>query len=283
MSQKVWFITGASRGFGRIWAEAALNRGDKVAVTARKIEAVADLKERYGDSVLPLNLDVTNPVQITEAVATAHRNFGRLDVVLNNAGYALVGAIEEPDEASIRAEFETNFFGTLRVIREVLPYLREQRNGHIVGVSSVSGLVAHPISGYYHASKWAFEAVHESLSQEVKQFGINVTLLEPGAYATDFASQSSLVISEGLDAYAELRAQAFAAGAKMKFGDPQATVEAVFKVIDAETPPLRVFLGSEGLATVPPTYAARLAAWQEWATVSTAAQGEAKEHQIATL
>ena len=200
MSQKVWFITGASRGFGRIWAEAALKRGDKVAITARKLDAIADFKERYSGAVLPLVLDVTSPSQVKDAVAQAHTHFGRLDVVLNPAGYALVGAIEEPDEASIRAEFETNLFGTLRVIRAALPYLRGQGVGHIIGVSSVSGILAQPISGYYHASKWAFEAIHETLSQEVKQFGINVTLLEPGPYATDFASQSSLVISPALDA-----------------------------------------------------------------------------------
>lgn len=228
MSQKVWFITGASRGFGRVWAEAALNRGDKVAVTARKREAVADLKELYGDAVLPLALDVTDDAQVKDALAQAHAHFGRLDIVLNNAGYALVGAIEEPDEASIRAEFETNFFGTLRVIREALPYFRKQGGGHMIGVSSGAGLLAYPISGYYNASKWAFEAIHESLSQEVRQFGIHVTLLEPGPYATDFASQSSLVVSAGLDAYAEMRAHVFAAASKTEFGDPHATVDAVF-------------------------------------------------------
>ena len=283
MSQKVWFITGASRGFGRIWAEAALNRGDKVAITARKLDAIADFRERYSEAVLPLELDVTNRSQVEDAVAQAHAYFGRFDVVLNNAGYALVGAIEEPEEASIRAEFETNFFGTLRVIRAALPLLRNQRSGHIIGVSSVSGILAHPISGYYHASKWAFEAIHESLSQEVKQFGISVTLLEPGPYATDFASQSSLVISKGLDAYAEMRAHAFAAGAKMEFGDPHATVDAVFKVVGSENPPLRVFLGTEGLSLVPAAYAARLSAWQEWAAVSTAAQGHGQTHAIASL
>ena len=283
MSQKVWFITGASRGFGRIWAEAALKCGDKVAITARKLDSIADFKERYSEAVLPLELDVTNRSQVEDAVAQAHAYFGRFDVVLNNAGYALVGAIEEPEEASIRAEFETNFFGTLRVIRAALPLLRNQRSGHIIGVSSVSGILAHPISGYYHASKWAFEAIHESLSQEVKQFGISVTLLEPGPYATDFASQSSLVISKGLDAYAEMRAHAFAAGAKMEFGDPHATVDAVFKVVGSENPPLRVFLGTEGLSLVPAAYAARLSAWQEWAAVSTAAQGQAQAHQIASL
>lgn len=283
MSQKVWFITGASRGLGRIWAEAAIQRGDKVAVTARKLEAVSDLKEKYGDLVLPLALDVTNAAQTTEAIASAHQYFGRLDIILNNAGYALVGAVEEPDEASIRAEFDTNFFGALRVIREALPYLREQGSGHILGVSSVAGILAHPISGYYHASKWAFEAIHESLSQEVKQFGIKVTIFEPGPYATDFSSQSSLVISEGLDAYAEMRAAAFVAGAKMNFGDPHATVDAVFKVVDSENPPLRLFLGMEGLDLVPAAYAARIAAWKEWEPVSTAAQGEAQAHSIANL
>jgi NADP-dependent 3-hydroxy acid dehydrogenase YdfG len=283
MSKKVWFIPGASRGFGRVWAEAALNRGEKVAVTARKLEAVKDLKERYGEAVLPLALDVTDAAQVADALARAHRYFGKLDIVLNNAGYALVGAIEEPDEASIRAEFDTNFFGTLSVIRAALPYLREQGSGHVIGVSSVSGLVAHPISGYYHASKWAFEAVHESLSQEVKQFGIKVTLLEPGPYATDFASQSSLVISAGLDAYADMRAHAFAAGAKMAFGDPHATVDAVFKVVDSENPPLRIFLGTEGPGLVPSVYAARLAVWEEWGAVSNAAQGVAKAHEIASL
>lgn len=283
MSQKVWFITGASRGFGRTWAEAALKRGDKVAITARKLDAIADFKERYSDAVLALALDVTRPSQVRDAVAQAHAHFGRLDIVLNNAGYALVGAIEEPDEASIRAEFETNFFGALRVIRAALPYLREQQGGHIIGVSSVAGLLAHPISGYYHASKWAFEAIHESLSQEVQQFGIKVTLLEPGPYATDFARQSSLVVSQGLNAYAEMRAYAFAAGATMEFGDPHATVDAVFKVVDSENPPLRIFLGTEGLNLVPRAYAARLSAWQEWAAVSTAAHGEAQTHQIASL
>lgn len=276
MSGKVWFITGASRGFGRIWAEAALQRGDKVAATARTLAGVADLAERYGESVHPLALDVTDPGQARVAVAQAHAHFGGLDIVLNNAGYALVGAIEEASEAEIRAEFETNVFGALRVIQAALPLLREQGRGHILGVSSVAGIVASPIVGFYHASKWAFEALHESLAQEVGGFGIKVTLLEPGAYATGFASQTSLKIAAGIDAYAELRTQVFAAGASIEFGDPQATAEAVLKIVDAENPPLRIFLGTEGMPLVRAAYASRLGIWEAWEAISNAAQGKAR-------
>jgi NAD(P)-dependent dehydrogenase (short-subunit alcohol dehydrogenase family) len=283
MSGKIWFITGASRGFGRVWAEAALDRGDKVVATARNVASLDALVERHGNAVLPLALDVTAPDQAGKVVAAAHAHFGRLDVVINNAGYALVGAIEEAAEADVRQEFDTNFFGTLRVIQAVLPYLRQQGSGHILGVSSVAGIVASPISGFYNASKWAFEALHESLAQEIAPFGIKVTLLEPGAYATDFASQASLKISSGLDAYAGLRQQAFAAGAQMEFGDPQATAAAILKLVDVETPPLRFFVGTEGLPVARAAYAARLSTWEEWEADSSAAQGIGKHHAIAPL
>lgn len=283
MAQKIWFITGASRGFGRIWAKAALARGDKVAATARDVATLSDLAARHGDAVLPLALDVTNGDAVYGAVAAAHRHFGRLDVVLNNAGYALVGAIEEVDETDLRAELDTNVFGMLRVIQAALPYLREQGGGHILSVSSVAGLVAHPISGAYHMSKWAVEAMHEALAAEIAPFGIKVTMLEPGAYATDFASATSLKITPGLDVYAELRRQAFAAGAQMAFGDPEATVPAVLAVVDAEAPPLRLFLGTEGLPVARAAYAARLATWEAWEEVSNAAQGVPPAHRIAAL
>jgi NAD(P)-dependent dehydrogenase (short-subunit alcohol dehydrogenase family) len=283
MSGKVWFNTGASRGIGRIWAEAALRRGDRVAASARNPASLADLKKGYGDAVLPLALDVTDSEQVTEVVEQAHRHFGRLDVVLNNAGYALVGAVEEAAEVAIRAEFETNFFGALHVIQAALPLLREQGSGHILAVSSVSGIVASPIVGFYNASKWALEALHESLAQEVKSFGIKVTLLEPGAYATDFSSQSSLRMSGGIEAYAALKAQVFAAGAAMEFGDPQATAEAVLRIVDLQEPPLRFFVGTEGLPAARAAYADRLATWEAWEPLSTAAQGTSRKHAIASL
>lgn len=283
MSNKIWFITGASRGLGRIWAEAALKQGDCVAATARSLNGVADLVAHYGERVLPLALDVTEPDQIEQAVHRARAHFGRLDVVVNNAGYALVGAIEEASDDDIRAQFETNFFGALRVIRAALPLLRQQGHGHILGVSSVAGIAASPIIGFYHASKWAFEALHESLAQEVNAFGIKVTLLEPGAYATDFSNHSSLKIAAGLDAYHALRTQVFAAGGSIDFGDPLATVPAVQKIVNMEEPPLRFFLGTEGLPVARAIYANRLATWEAWESESNAAQGNSRKHSIASL
>ncbi len=280
MTSKVWFITGAARGFGRVWAEAALERGDKVVATARNTNALNALVERYGDLVLPLALDVTDAQQVSDVVAHAHRNFGQLDVVLNNAGYALVGAIEESQPDDVKAEFETNFFGALRVIQAVLPILRQQNSGHILGVSSVAGIVAGPITGFYNASKWALEAMHDSLAQEVAAFGIKVTLIEPGAYATDFASPVSLQISEGLEDYKALRQQVFAQSAHIDLGEPQATAQAVLQIVDADQPPLRIFLGTEGMPVARAVYAARLAEWEQWEAVSNAAQGTSTRQTI---
>lgn len=274
--QKTWFITGASRGFGRIWSEAALSRGDLVAATARTLEGVSDLKERFGDAILPLALDVTDAEQVQQVVAQAHAHFGRLDVVLNNAGYSLVGTIEEASEADIRALFETNYFGTIRVIQTALPLLRQQGSGHILGVSSGQGLTAMPLIGYYCTSKWAIEALHESLAQEVKPFGIKVTLIEPGAYATEFASPSSLKRADGLEVYDSLREQISSQLSGEKRGDPQATAEAILQIVDAQEPPLRFILGNQNLPQVRAVYADRIATWEAWAEVSNAAQSESR-------
>jgi NAD(P)-dependent dehydrogenase (short-subunit alcohol dehydrogenase family) len=280
MSDKIWFITGASRGFGRVWTEGALERGDKVVATARSITAFSELSKRYGNAILPLALDVTKRDQVEAVIAQAHAHFGRLDVVINNAGYALLGAVEEASEADIRAEFETNFFGALAVIQTVLPLLRRQGGGHIVGVSSVAGVSANAVMGFYNASKWAFEALHESLSKEVAGFGIKVTLLEPGAYATEFASQLSLKIAAGLEAYGDIRAQLFSYGSTIEFGDPRATVEALFKIVDAERPPLRFFVGTEGLPVARAAYAERLALWEGWEKESNSAQGVSRKQVL---
>src|SRR3954463_1487076 len=204
---KIWFITGASRGFGRVWADAALKRGDKVTATARTLASIADLKEEYGANVLTLELDVTKPDQVETAVNRAHAHFGRLDIVLNNAGYSLVGTIEEASADEIKAMYETNVLGSVAVIQAALPLLREQGGGHILGTSSNLGHVVLPVIGYYCSSKWAFEAIHESLALEVKPFGIKVTIIEPGAYATEFASQESLKFAAGMDIYTAFKKQ----------------------------------------------------------------------------
>ena len=270
---KVWFITGASRGLGRVWAEAALERGDKVAATARKLDSIALLKEKYGDKVLPLALDVTDAGQVKEAVTTAFEHFGRLDIVLNNAGYSLVGTIEEASADDIRLLYETNILGPVAVIQAALPLLRRQGYGHILGTSSNLGHVTLPVIGYYCSSKWAFEAIHESLAAEVKQWGIKVTIIEPGAYATEFGSAQSLKFANNLDIYADFKTSFFGGLQQLERGVPQATPPALFQIVDSETPPLRFNLGSRNLSWTREVYAERIATWEAWDEVSRSAQG----------
>jgi NAD(P)-dependent dehydrogenase (short-subunit alcohol dehydrogenase family) len=273
--QKTWFITGASRGFGRIWAEAALERGDRVTATARKRADVADLAGRFGDRVLPLALDVIDSGQVQRAVDQAYGHFGRLDVLVNNAGASLFAATEEASDEQIRGLFDANYLGMVRVLRAALPLLRKQGSGHILGVSSGLGITALPLIGFYCATKWAVEAMHESLAQEVAGFGLKVTIVEPGAYATDFGKSSQ--IADGMEAYAELRKQFLTHLANVERGDPEATAEAILKLVDAENPPLRLALGTSILPRARAAYTERLKTWEAWEEVSNAAMGEPKE------
>lgn len=271
---KTWFITGASRGFGRTWAEAALTRGDKVAATARNLEDIADLAKRFGDAVLPLSLDVTNSKQVTQVVNQAHTHFGRIDVLVNNAGTSLLAATEEASDDEIRNLFDTNYIGMVRVLRAALPLLRRQGGGHILGVSSGLGITSLPLIGFYSATKWAVEALHEALAQEVKSFGIKVTLVEPAAYATDFGKSAK--IADVLEPYADFRKQVMARLSTMERGDPQATSEAILKLVDTENPPLRLGLGTTILSRARAAYAERIATWEAWESVSNAAMGQPK-------
>jgi NAD(P)-dependent dehydrogenase (short-subunit alcohol dehydrogenase family) len=188
---RTWFITGASRGFGKEWSIAALERGDTVAATARDTTALDDLVQRFGDKVLPVQLDVNDRDAVFAAVAQAHDHFGALDVVVNNAGYGQFGMIEEISEAEARAQFDTNVFGALFVTQAALPYLRAQGSGHILQVSSIGGISAFPNIGIYNASKWALEGFSQSLAQEVAEFGIKVTIIEPGGFSTDWGGASA--------------------------------------------------------------------------------------------
>jgi NAD(P)-dependent dehydrogenase (short-subunit alcohol dehydrogenase family) len=274
MAEKVWFITGTSRGFGRAWAEAALARGDRVAATARDVSSLDALVDRFGESVLPMELDVTSREECFAAVAGAHRTFGRLDVVVNNAGYGHFGFIEEVTEAEARAQLETNLFGALWVTQAALPFLRAQGFGHIVQVSSIGGISAFPMTGWYAASKWALEGFSQSLAQEVAGFGVRVTLVEPGGYATDWAG-SSAARSAPLADYDEVRERAKEARAKRVSspGNPVASASALMRVVDAEEPPLRVFFGSAPLGIAQADYASRIETWEKWQDVAELAQG----------
>ena len=269
---KIWFITGSSRGFGRQFVEAALSRGDTVAATARNAGSLADLVAAHGDAILPLALDVTDKAAVTETVRRAHEHFGRLDVVVNNAGYGLFGAVEELSEQDIRNQFETNLFGALWVTQAALPYLRRQGSGHIVQISSIGGVTAFPNMGGYHASKWALEGLTDSLAQEVTGFGIKVTLVEPGAFSTEWAGPSA-AHSAPLAAYDGVREAVAAGFSGIKLSDPAGVGPALLKVVDAENPPLRVFFGTFQLPLIHQAYTERLKTWDDWAAVSAEAEG----------
>jgi NAD(P)-dependent dehydrogenase (short-subunit alcohol dehydrogenase family) len=270
---KTIFITGASRGFGKLWAEAFLKRGDKVVATARNTDSLNDLVQAYGANILPIQLDVNNRAADFAAIAKAKAHFGTIDVLINNAGYGLFGTIEEVTEQEARDQIETNVFGLLWVTQAVLPVMREQGYGHIIQVSSVLGITTLPVLGIYNASKFAVEGLTETLATEVAGFGIKVSLIEPNGFSTDWAGGSAAQ-SKSIDAYDGVKA-AFEAGMADAdaFGKPEATADAVLQLVDSANPPLRLFLGKVALPWVKQVYANKLATWEEWDEVATAAHG----------
>lgn len=259
---KTWFITGTSRGFGRAWTVAALERGDRVAATARDTSTLTDLVDRFGDAILPIPLDVNDRAADIAAVQAAHRHFGRLDVVVNNAGFGHFGAVEELTEDETRAQMETNFFGAVWITQAAIPLLREQGGGHIVQVSSIGGVTAFPLLSVYNASKWALEGFTEALAQEVAGFGIKTTLIEPSGFATDWAGASAAQSSPN-PLYQPMRDQ-FAARSDAPRPVADDSVEAVFQAVDAAEPPTRLLLASSGYDMVLAIHEQRVATWREW-------------------
>jgi NAD(P)-dependent dehydrogenase (short-subunit alcohol dehydrogenase family) len=272
MAARTWFITGTSRGFGREWASAALRRGDRVVGTARDPSTLDDLVQQHPDTLLALALDVTDRQAVFDTVARAHQLFGQLDIVVNNAGYGQFGMVEELSEQEARDQIETNLFGALWVTQAALPFLRAQGSGHFLQVSSIGGISAFPGIGIYHASKWALEGMSQALAQEVRDFGIHVTLIEPGGFSTDWGG-SSARHAKPSDAYRSIHEARERQRAGAQRGDPTASAEAVMRVVDADPPPLRVFFGSAPLGTAEQDYAGRLATWREWQPVAELAQG----------
>lgn len=271
---KTIFITGASRGLGRLWAEAFLDRGDKVVGTSRNGSSLQELADKYGDAVLPLELDITSRTACIDAIATAKAHFGTIDVVINNAGTGVVGAVEELQEQDVRNIFEANFFGTLWITQAALPVFRAQGSGHILQLSSALGIYTFPSLGIYSATKFAVEGLSEALALEVKSFGIHVTLIEPNGFATDFNTSS--VNSAPLSAYDNMRTALYADPniiAPDAYGNPAATVGAILQLVDSSNPPLRLILGKKALPLAQAAYAERLAGWDEWKEVSITAHG----------
>ena len=246
----VWLITGCSTGFGRELARLVLARGWHAVVTARDAAAVADIVAGHEDSAIALALDVTDRAQIDAAVAAATQKFGRIDVLVNNAGYGYLAAIEEGEDDAVRAMFETNVFGLVDMTKAVLPVMRAQKSGLIVNVSSIGGLTSFAATGYYHGTKYAVEGISESLAVEVKPLGIDVLIVEPGPFRTNWAGPSIKQSATHIDAYAatagERRKQTSARSGNQA-GDPVRAAQAIIDAALSDTPPLRLLLGKMAL------------------------------------
>ncbi|MFY1700261.1 SDR family oxidoreductase [Micromonospora sp. WMMA1923] len=267
---RTWFITGASRGLGRAFAEAALDRGDRVVAAARTVTR-DDFDARHGDRLLTLTLDVTDRAAVVAAVTTAVEHFGRLDIVVNNAGTLSMGMIEEFTEAEARAQFEVNLFGALWVSQAVLPHLRAQRSGHLVQISSIAALGGFPSTGLYSASKFALEGMSEALAMEAAAFDVKLSIVQPGGYWTDL--YTSVSATDPMDTYAPLRAeleQQWAEGSVDS--EPRLAAEALLRLVDSDDPPLRLLLGNMVYDLAFDISRRRMETWAGWEQVSRAAE-----------
>ncbi len=265
-----WLVTGCSTGFGREIARAALEAGHSVVVTARRAEAVQDLVEEFGDQAVAVALDVTDAGQITAAVAAGEQAFGGIDVLVNNAGHGYLSAVEEGEDAEVRKLFDVNYFGAVDMIKAVLPAMRARGAGHIVNISSMTGLVANPPNAYYSSTKFALEAVTEALATEVRPLGIRVTAIEPGAFRTDWASRSMKETGTPIADYVDVAARKdlIKQFADHLPGDPRKVAEAVLMVTELEDPPLRLLLGRDVLKAMRDKIAAMSASIEEWKSVT---------------
>jgi NAD(P)-dependent dehydrogenase (short-subunit alcohol dehydrogenase family) len=265
-----WLITGCSTGFGREIAHAALAAGHSVVVTARRAEAVQDLVDPFGDRAVAVALDVTDTVQIAATVAAADKAFGGVDVLVNNAGHGYLSAVEEGEDAEVRKLFEVNYFGAVNMIKAVLPAMRARGSGHIVNISSMTGLVANPPNAYYSSTKFALEAVTEALATEVRPLGIKVTAIEPGAFRTDWATRSMKESATPIADYADVAARKdlIKQFADHLPGDPRKVAEAVLMVTELDDPPLRLLLGRDVLKAARDKMAAWTSSIDEWEAVT---------------
>jgi NAD(P)-dependent dehydrogenase (short-subunit alcohol dehydrogenase family) len=266
-SERTWLVTGASRGFGRALSEVLLSRGERLVATARDPAAF----EREHPDAFAVELDVTDPEQARAAVEQAVDRFGRLDVVVNNAGYGHFGAIEELTDDELRQQFEVNLFGVLNVTRAALPVMRRQRSGHLVQMSSLNGIEAMVGGGYYCASKFAVEGLSESLAAEVAHLGIKVTIVEPGPHRTEFAGAQSARVADSIDDYADSVGQAREAFADLdgnQPGDPQRAALAIVEAVEAEEPPLRLPLGQLALDNIRSKLGGQLSELERWERLS---------------
>ena len=263
----VWFITGCSTGFGRDLAKLVLDRGWRAVVTARDKRKVEELAAGTKGEALPLSLDVTEPSQIRDAVAAAKRAFGRIDVLVNNAGYGYQASVEEGEESEIRAQFDANVFGLFAMTQAILPLMRQQRDGRIINITSVAGRIGFPGSGYYAASKHAVEGWSDSLRKEVEPLGIKVTCVEPGPFRTDWAGRSLKQTPTRIKDYEETagaRLKGTAEGSGKQAGDPVRAGKLMIEIAGMEEPPRHLVLGAWGIDAVGKEMEARRAEHEAW-------------------
>jgi NAD(P)-dependent dehydrogenase (short-subunit alcohol dehydrogenase family) len=265
-----WLITGCSTGIGREIARAALEAGHSVVVTARQADAVQDFVDEFGDRALAVALDVTDAAEVTAAVSAAEEAFGGIDVLVNNAGHGYLSAVEEGEDAEVRKLFDVNFFGAVGMIKAVLPAMRARGSGHIINMSSMTGLVANPPNAYYSSTKFALEAITEALATEVRPLGIKVTAIEPGAFRTDWATRSMKESATPIADYADVAARKdlIKQFADHLPGDPRKVAEAVLMVATLDEPPLRLLLGRDVLKAMRDKIAATSATIEEWKAVT---------------
>ncbi|OBG69288.1 oxidoreductase [Mycobacterium sp. E3339] len=265
-----WLVTGCSTGFGREIARAALEAGHRTVVTARRADAVRDFADEFGDRALAVALDVTDPKQIAAAVSAADDAFGGIDVLVNNAGHGYLSAVEEGEDAEVRKLFEVNYFGAVNMIKAVLPGMRARGSGHIINMSSMTGLVANPPNAYYSSTKFALEAITEALATEVRPLGIRVTAIEPGAFRTDWATRSMKESATPIADYVDVAARKdlIKQFADHLPGDPRKVAEAVLMVTTLDEPPLRLLLGRDVLKAMCDKIAALSSSIEEWKSVT---------------
>ena len=268
----VWFITGCSKGFGREIARHVLAAGFRVVATARRVADLADLVEGNPARAVALELDVTDLAQIERATTAAAQHFGRIDVLVNNAGYGYLGAIEEGEDTEVRRLFDTNLFAPVNLIKAVLPGMRARKAGHIVNISSIGGLVSYPGVGYYNMAKAGIEMMSDALAKEVAPLGIGVTVVAPGAFRTDFRGAGSLSLSATIiDAYADTVGQArarMAAGHGTQPGDPQKGAAAIIAAVTADKPPVHLLIGSDAIDQLRSKLDAMRAETDAWESVT---------------
>lgn len=282
--ERVWFITGSSRGLGRSLVEAVLSTGDKVAATARNPDSLNALKGKFPDQLLPVQLDVTNYAQVRKAVADTIDHFGRIDVLVNNAGFGITGAVEAYTDEQVRSQLETNLYAPIEITRAVLPYMRKQRSGHILQISSIGGRVGSGGVSIYQAAKFGLSGFSEGLAVEVAPLGIKITAIEPGGFRTDWAGDSMTYAPhvEGYETTVDARIAAFKSGQFIPMGDPDKAARVMIDIVNRPEAPLHLLLGSEAVAIVKYSEAAKLRELEKWEPVSISTDHDEAENFLAT-